>query len=155
VNAEQRQVVIHKLQEKLRILKGRTIGLLGLAFKPDTDDLRDAPSLQIAERLHELGARVKVYDPIAMKACKEQFPRLKVRYCDSADEVAVEADALVVVTEWAAFRKLNLAKLAATMNNPILVDGRNLFQPEDALAAGFDYTGIGRSNNTLAAASVE
>ena len=89
MNAAQRQMVIQKLQEKLFILKGRTIGLLGLAFKPDTDDLRDAPSLQIAERLLQMGARVKAYDPIAMHACREQRPDLKIRYCDTAQEVAV------------------------------------------------------------------
>ena len=118
--------------------------MLGLAFKPDTDDLRDAPSLHIAERLMQMGARVKAYDPIAMQACKEQRPDLKIRYCDSAQELAAESDALVVVTEWNEFRGIDLAELAKQMSNPILVDGRNIYQPEAAIAAGFDYTGIGR-----------
>ena len=144
VNSEQRMVVIHKLQDRLQILKGRTIGLLGLAFKPDTDDLRDAPSIQIAERLCQLGARVKVYDPVAMQCCKEQYPHLKVRYCDSAMDVAVGADALVLVTEWSEFQELDLGKVASLMNTPILVDGRNFFSPEQASAAGFEYSGIGR-----------
>jgi UDPglucose 6-dehydrogenase len=144
VNTAQRQMVIQKLQEKLYILKGRTIGLLGLAFKPDTDDLRDAPALHIAERLLQMGARVKAYDPIAMKACRELHPDLKIRYCDSPREVAEESDALVLVTEWNEFRRLPLEELARSMAKPILVDGRNLFQPETAIAAGFDYTGIGR-----------
>jgi UDPglucose 6-dehydrogenase len=144
VNAAQRQLVIQKLQEKLHILKGRTIGLLGLAFKPDTDDLRDAPSLQIAERLTQMGARVKAYDPIAMKACRREHPDLKIRYCDSPREAAADADALVVVTEWQEFRSLDLRSLAAVMASPILVDGRNIFQPQAAAAAGFDYAGIGR-----------
>jgi UDPglucose 6-dehydrogenase len=144
VNSAQRQMVIQKLQEKLFILKGRTIGLLGLAFKPDTDDLRDAPSLHIAERLIQMGARVKAYDPIAMNACREQRPDLKIRYCDSALEVASEADALVVVTEWNEFRGLDLPGLAAVMPKPFLVDGRNIFRPEQAVAAGFDYSGVGR-----------
>ena len=145
VNCEQRQMVIQKLQEKLRILKGRTIGLLGLAFKPDTDDLRDAPSLHIAGRLLPMGARVRAYDPIAMPACRKQYPDLKIRYCDSPEELASGADALVLVTEWREFRDLDLAKLARSMAKPVLVDGRNLYHPEAALAAGFDYTGIGRS----------
>ena len=81
-------MVIQKLQEKLFILKGRTIGLLGLAFKPDTDDLRDAPSLHIAERLLQMGARVKAYDPDRDAACREQHPDLKIRYCDTAAELA-------------------------------------------------------------------
>lgn len=145
VNVAQRQMVVQKLQEKLFILKGRTIGLLGLAFKPDTDDLRDAPSLHIAERLVQLGARVKAYDPIAMRACRELYPELKIRYCESPREVARGADALVLVTEWKEFATLPLAELAGLMAKPVLVDGRNVFQPEAAAAAGFDYTGIGRS----------
>ncbi len=144
VNAAQRHMVIQKLQEKLFILKGRTIGLLGLAFKPDTDDLRDAPSLHIAERLLQMGARVKAHDPIAMQASREQRPDLKIRYCESALELAEDSDALVVITEWDRFRSLELAALAQAMAKPVLVDGRNIFDPEAAAAAGFDYCGIGR-----------
>jgi UDPglucose 6-dehydrogenase len=144
VNAAQRQMVIQKLQERLQILKGRTIALLGLAFKPDTDDLRDAPALDIAERLLRMGARVRAYDPIAMDACREQHAELKIRYCGSAAETAQGADALVVVTEWREFRDLDLASLAKSMTKAILVDGRNVFRPETAIAAGFEYTGIGR-----------
>jgi UDPglucose 6-dehydrogenase len=153
VNQEQRQMAIQKLQEKLRILKGRTIGLLGLAFKPDTDDLRDAPSLYIAGRLLSMGARVRAYDPIAMPACRKQHPDVKIRYCDSVEELASGADALVLVTEWQEFRHLDLVKLARSMATPVLVDGRNLFPPEAALAAGFDYTGIGRSIRSRITAS--
>jgi UDPglucose 6-dehydrogenase len=155
VNAAQRQMVIQKLQEKLFILKGRTIGLLGLAFKPDTDDLRDAPSLHIAERLLQMGARVKAYDPVAMSACREQRPDLKIRYCESARDVAAEADALVLVTEWREFRDLDLAELARSMTRPVLVDGRNLFSPAAAAAAGFDYTGIGRPGPSTAGQAAE
>ena len=133
MNAAQRQLVIQKLQEKLFILKGRTIGLLGLAFKPDTDDLRDAPSLHIAERLLQMGARVKAYDPIAMSACREQRPDLKIRYCESAQDLAAEADALVLVTEWDGVRRLDLAALARAMSTrhpggrpqPVLAGGRH------------------------------
>lgn len=144
VNQMQRLLVIQKLQEKLFILKGRTIGLLGLAFKPDTDDLRDAPALQIAERLLKMGARVRAYDPIAMDACREQHPDLRIVYCNDALSVAEEADAIVLVTEWAEFSKLDLVKLASRMVQPVLVDGRNLFHPQSAADAGFDYVGIGR-----------
>ena len=144
VNRAQRQLVIQKLQEKLFILKGRTIALLGLAFKPETDDLRDAPSLQIAERLLQMGARVKAYDPIAMKACRESYPALRIQYCPSAEDAAQDADALVLVTEWKQFAALDLRILAARMSRAILVDGRNLFDPEAARQAGFDYCGIGR-----------
>jgi UDPglucose 6-dehydrogenase len=144
VNAAQRVMAIQKLQEKMYILKGRTIAVLGLAFKPDTDDLRDAPSLFIIERLLQLGARVKAYDPIAMDACRAQRAELKIKYCDSAIECVRDADALVVVTEWDEFRRLELPVLAAAMNTAILVDGRNIFSPDEAAAAGFEYAGIGR-----------
>jgi UDPglucose 6-dehydrogenase len=144
VNAAQRHVVIQKLLEKLFILKGRTIALLGLAFKPDTDDLRDAPSLTIAERLMQMGARVKAYDPVAMPACREHHPELRIQYCNSTMEAATDADALVLVTEWDEFRELNLAQVARVMARPVLVDGRNIFDPTTARHSGFDYTGIGR-----------
>ena len=146
VNRLQRQVVIQKLQEKLYILKGRTIALLGLAFKPNTDDLRDAPSLQIAEKLIQMGARVRAYDPIAMDACREQNPALRICYCNDALSAAEHADALVLVTEWPEFGNLNLADLAGRMNSAVLIDGRNMFSPEKARSCGFEYAGIGRSN---------
>ena len=146
VNRLQRQVVIQKLQEKLFILKGRTIAMLGLAFKPNTDDLRDAPSVQIAEKLIRLGARVRAYDPVAMHACKEQYPDLKLQYCTSAAHAAEQADAVLLVTEWPEFGLLDLADLAKRMKTAVLVDGRNQFSPEAARAAGFDYAGIGRGN---------
>ncbi|MGI8992395.1 MAG: UDP-glucose dehydrogenase family protein [Bryobacteraceae bacterium] len=145
VNRVQRQLVIQKLQEKLFILKGRTIALLGLAFKPNTDDLRDAPSLQIAEKLLQMGARVRAYDPIAMGACREQHPDLRISYATDPVTIADKADALVVVTEWPQFKDLDLSDLAKRMSRAILVDGRNLFDPETARRAGFDYTGIGRA----------
>ena len=113
VNTAQRQMVIQKLQEKLFILKGRTIGLLGLAFKPDTDDLRDAPSLYIAERLLADGRTGESLRPDRHGCLPRSSGRdLKIRYCDSARELAEEADALVVVTEWSEFRDLDLAALA-------------------------------------------
>ncbi len=145
VNRQQRHLVIQKLQEKLYILKGRTIGLLGLAFKPNTDDLRDAPSLQIADKLMQMGARVRVYDPVAMQACREQNPGLRVMYCPDAATLAAKADALVLVTEWPEFKLLDLTDLASRMAHPVLVDGRNLFDPDTARRAGFDYAGIGRA----------
>jgi UDPglucose 6-dehydrogenase len=144
VNVAQRSMVIAKLQEKLYIMKGRTIGVLGLAFKPDTDDLRDAPALYLIEKLLAMGARIKAHDPVAMEACKAQNPGLKIKYCENAEEVADDADALLLTTEWRQYRQLDLADLAKRMNKAVLVDGRNVFNPDEAIAAGFDYTGIGR-----------
>ena len=154
VNRLQRQIVIQKLQEKLYILKGRTIALLGLAFKPNTDDLRDAPSLQIAAKLIQMGARVRAYDPIAMDACRTQNPSLRISYCHDALSAAEHADALVLVTEWPEFAGLNLSELASRMNRTVLVDGRNLFHPARAREAGFDYSGIGRSTRAAVARTV-
>lgn len=144
VNRAQRHVVIQKLQQKLFILKGRTIGLMGIAFKPDTDDVRDAPSVQIAEQLLRMGARVKAYDPIAMSSCRQSHPDLKIHYCESPLELAAEADALVLVTEWKEFSTLDLGELARCMTRPVMVDGRNFLDPDAAIRAGFDYCGIGR-----------
>jgi UDPglucose 6-dehydrogenase len=155
VNAAQRQMVIQKLQEKLYILKGRTITLLGLAFKPDTDDLRDAPSIQIAERLLQAGARIKAHDPVAMPACAAEWPDLKIRYCETPEEAAADSDALVVITEWEQFRDLDLARLSGLMATRILVDGRNIFSPDQAIAAGFDYTGVGRAGRNRNARSAQ
>jgi UDPglucose 6-dehydrogenase len=150
VNKCQRQIVIQKLQERLFVLKGRTIGLLGLAFKPRTDDLRDAPSLTIAARLVQMGARVRAYDPIAMRACRQQYPDLPVQYCESVAELARGLDALVVVTEWDEFRKLDLCAIAQLMARAVLIDGRNQFDATEARRAGFDYTGIGYGLRSLA-----
>ncbi len=149
VNYCQKKLVIQKLQEKLFVLKGRTVGLMGLAFKPETDDLRDAPSLTIASRLLQIGARVKAYDPVAMNACRQQHPDLKIQYSRSVEEMAEGADALVLVTEWKEFGTLDLASLAPRMARPILIDGRNLFDPAAAYRAGFDYAAIGRGSPVI------
>ena len=144
VNRRQRQIALQKLQAELKIIKGKTIGLLGLAFKPETDDLRDAPALDIARELLARGARVKVYDPIAMDACRKQHADLKVEYAEDALQLADECDALVVVTEWEQFRSLPFEQLGECMRNRLIVDGRNLLDAEAAQRAGFTYRGIGR-----------
>lgn len=144
VNQRQRHVALQKLQAELKIIKGKTIGLLGLAFKPETDDLRDAPALDIARELLTRGARVKVYDPIAMEACRKQHPDLKVEYAENILQLAEECDALVVVTEWEEFRYLELEQLGEVMRTKFIVDGRNVLDPEAVQQAGFTYRGIGR-----------
>ncbi|MDX2040896.1 MAG: UDP-glucose/GDP-mannose dehydrogenase family protein [Acidobacteriota bacterium] len=144
VNKRQRHVPVLKLQEALKIIKGKTIGLLGLAFKPDTDDIRDAPALEIARELLEMGARVKAYDPIANEACARQYPDLKIEYVANAISLAEDCDAIVIVTEWEEFQYLDLAKVGEAMNGKVLVDGRNVLDPAAVEAAGFKYRGIGR-----------
>jgi UDPglucose 6-dehydrogenase len=143
VNARQRRQVIAKLQRDLRTLKGKRVALLGLTFKPNTDDLRDAPSLEIAELLHSLGSRVVGYDPVAGKAAVGLSPELKVVF-DPYDALR-GAHAAVVVTEWEEVRALDLEVAASVMEAPrLLVDGRNVIDSEAAAAAGLLYRGFGR-----------
>jgi len=144
VNKRQRHVPVQKLQEALKIIKGKTIGLLGLAFKPNTDDLRDAPAIEIASELIEMGARVKAYDPIANDVCRRQHPELKIEYAADALALAEDCDALVVITEWEEFRYLDLNQIGEVMNSKVLIDGRNLLDPRAVEEAGFKYRGIGR-----------
>jgi UDPglucose 6-dehydrogenase len=139
-NQRQRLRVVDKLQQTLKILKGKTIGLLGLTFKPDTDDLRDAPALDIIAELHRLGARVKAYDPI-VETLPEAVP---VTLVNTATTLAYGCDALVLVTDWADFQDLDYTDLAGRMANPIFIDGRNCLDPQRLEAAGFYYQGIGR-----------
>ena len=144
VNGRQRHVAVQKLQETLKIIKGKTIGLLGLAFKPETDDLRDAPALTIAQELLEIGARIRAYDPIAVAVCREQHPGLKVEYASSAVDLAADCDAVVIVTEWEEFRNLDPEQLGAVMRNRVVIDGRNVLDREAFIRAGFAYRGVGR-----------
>ncbi|NWF61640.1 MAG: nucleotide sugar dehydrogenase [Fischerella sp.] len=138
VNKRQRLLAIEKLQQVLKILKGKTIGLLGLTFKPDTDDLRDAPALDLLEELTRLGAKVKAYDPIISHL------EADVTLVTDPEQLAQGCDALVLVTDWQHFRNLDYAKLAELMTNPVMIDGRNFLNPEDMAKAGFYYVGIGR-----------
>lgn len=144
VNYHQRQRLIQKLQETLKILKGKTIGLLGLAFKPNTDDLRDAPALDVARQLLKMGARVKAYDPIAMSACRSQHPDLELHYAESIEDLAVGCDALVLMTEWEDFQTMDLAMIRGLVRTPVLLDARNALSPEACENVGFQYLGVGR-----------
>ena len=145
VNYKQRDLVIKRLQEKLKIIKGKKIGLLGLAFKPNTDDLRDAPALDIARGLLKLGAQVKATDPIAMPNCKKQNPDLGITYAETIEELVEGLDALVLVTEWKEFRDLDMKAIKAKMNGNLFIDGRNQYEPEKIRSLGFEYVGMGRS----------
>lgn len=143
VNQHQRLVALEKLQQELKILKGKTIGLLGLTFKPDTDDMRDAPSLTLIEQLNRLGARVKAYDPIVSQSgLRDGLSGVIVE--TDPERLADACDALVLVTDWKQFKDLNFAKMAQLMNTPILIDGRNFLDQKVMEEAGFRYQGIGR-----------
>jgi UDPglucose 6-dehydrogenase len=146
VNERQRKRVIGKLQRELHTLKGKRVALLGLSFKPNTDDLREAPSLQIAELLDSLGARVVCYDPVAgKKAASNKLLAGSMKVVYDPYEALSEAHAVVVVTEWEEFRELDLERMAALMRKPpLLVDGRNALDPKEVRAAGIRYRGLGR-----------
>jgi UDPglucose 6-dehydrogenase len=144
VNERQRKKVVHKLQQGLRTLKGKRVALLGLAFKPDTDDLREAPSLEIARALASLGARPVGYDPVAGKAAARLSPETRVVF--DPYEALEGSHAAVVVTEWEEVRDLDLGMAASVMEEPrLLVDGRNAIDPRAARAAGLLYRGFGRA----------
>nr|AAO84909.1 putative UDP-glucose dehydrogenase [Microcystis aeruginosa] len=142
-NKRQRTIAIEKLQQELKILKGKTVGLLGLTFKPDTDDMRDAPALTMIEQLNRLGAKVKAYDPIVSQSGLSHGLSGVIIESDP-ERLADGCDALVVVTEWQEFLRLDYGKMAKTMREPVLIDGRNFLDPAVVTAAGFRYLGIGR-----------
>jgi UDPglucose 6-dehydrogenase len=142
VNELQKRRVVNKLKKHLGSLVGKRVALLGLAFKPHTDDMREATSVVLAARLQGEGAHVRAYDPVAEDQARQLVPGVEI--CDSALDVLNEADAVVLVTEWPEFAEIDLAEARRRMKNPILVDGRNLLVPEKVRAAGFVYEGIGR-----------
>ena len=142
INNEQMLRVVTKLEEVLWNLKDKEIGVLGLAFKPNTDDMRFAPSITIIRELQKHGAKIRGYDPVAMERARTVMP--DIRYCSDAYEVAKDADAIVLVTEWDEFRKLDLERVKNAMRQPVFLDGRNVFEPEEMKKRGFIYTGIGR-----------
>ncbi|MDJ0618916.1 MAG: UDP-glucose/GDP-mannose dehydrogenase family protein [Calothrix sp. MO_192.B10] len=143
VNERQRLIALEKLQQVLKILKGKTVGLLGLTFKPDTDDLRDAPALNLIEQLNRLGAKVKAYDPIISQTGMRHGLSGVVVETD-AERLADGCDALVLVTEWEQFSNLDYPKMAQLMTHPVVIDGRNFLDPETMVRAGFQYVGVGR-----------
>ena len=145
VNYTQREWMVEKLLNELKILKGRTIALFGLAFKPNTDDLRDAPALDIATRLIQRGAKVKAHDPIALENARRYFGDLGIHYYDDPVEAAADADAIILITNWADYRKLNWSEIREKVRIPLILDGRN-FLPEDQLEQiGFTVIGVGRA----------
>jgi UDPglucose 6-dehydrogenase len=142
INRDQRMLVIDKLREILDELPGRVVGMLGLSFKPNTDDMRDAPSIDIAKVLLAAGAEVRAYDPAAIERARTLLP--EVEFLKDAYQVAAGADAIVLVTEWNEFRQLDMARVKQLMRHPVVVDGRNIYDPVAMRNLGFTYRGIGR-----------
>jgi UDPglucose 6-dehydrogenase len=144
-NQRQRLLAIEKLQQVLKILKGKTVGLLGLTFKPDTDDMRDAPAIDLIEQLTRLGAKVKAYDPMYLpgESAEHNLPS-QLTLAASPEALAKDCDALILVTDWPMFQQLDFSQLAAQMTRAILIDGRNCLNSTAIAQAGFDYIGMGR-----------
>lgn len=142
INCRQRDRVVEKLLQELKILKGRTIGLLGLAFKPNTDDLREAPAIEIAQKLIDRGVRVKAHDPIAMERFQREHQGMGVQLCRTACELAESCDALVLITEWNDYRDLDWEIIARKMRYPFLLDGRHALEREKLTRAGLHYVSI-------------
>jgi UDPglucose 6-dehydrogenase len=142
INRYQRRRVVHQLREWLCGLDQRTVGLLGLSFKPNTDDMRSAPSIELAHLLCNEGAHVRAYDPAAMENARRVLPQ--VRLCEDPYQVAADADALIVITEWNEFKQLDRARLREAMRQPYLIDGRNIYDAEEMTRLGFVYWGMGR-----------
>lgn len=145
INDEQPLYFVGKMRDALDGLEGKRIAILGLSFKPNTDDLREAKSLQIIAALLAEGAEVRAYDPIAMPKARAIFPQ--ITYCENAYDAAADCDAVAVVTEWNEFRQINLEKLRQAMRRPLLFDGRNIYNPQKVKQAGLEYYGIGRAAN--------
>jgi UDPglucose 6-dehydrogenase len=150
INQDQRRLVVDKLVSLLGGLRGATVGILGLAFKVNTDDMRDAPSVDIIRWLLAQGASVRAYDPVATETAQQALAGLDVTYCKTSYEVAEGADALVLVTEWNEFKSLNMQRLRDSMHRPVLVDGRNLYEPAEMQRLGFTYRGMGRASGNAA-----
>ncbi|EKE16410.1 MAG: hypothetical protein ACD_11C00018G0046 [uncultured bacterium] len=143
VNAAQKARMVKKIRDAMGGSEaGKIIGVLGLTFKPETDDLRDSPALTILPALHEKGARIQVHDPQGMEEAKKDFPYFS--YKENAYEVCRGADAVVLMTEWNQYRALDLEKIKSLMRNPVFVDLRNVYDPGKMKAAGFHYVGVGR-----------
>jgi UDPglucose 6-dehydrogenase len=142
INNDRRRAMVDRMREMLGGLSGRTIGLLGLSFKPNTDDLREAPALEIAERLLAEKAIVRAYDPVSMPHAAELLPR--VTMAANAYDLAADADALMVCTEWNEFKQLDLGRVRDGMRQPVLLDGRNLYEPAEMARLGFRYLAVGR-----------
>jgi UDPglucose 6-dehydrogenase len=146
INTDRVGAFVDKIKKALWILKDKKIALLGLSFKPETDDIRNAPSISLVKSLLEEGASLSLYDPKAMDNMKRLFPedRSRILYMDSPYQAAEGANALLLVTEWEEFQNIDLSKIKKHMANPILVDGRNFFDPERVRELGFEYYSIGR-----------
>ena len=144
VNKRQRVNFANSIKKVLKKIKGETVCIWGLSFKPNTDDIREAPAMEIIKALQKAGYKIQVYDPIAMENAKKDLPKIKIKFCESAKEAAKGADVLALVTEWPEFSEIDMSEIIKVVRNPIIIDGRNLFEPQEMRKIGFEYYGIGK-----------
>jgi UDPglucose 6-dehydrogenase len=147
INDDRRTMAVDHIKELVGDLKGKVIGFLGLSFKPNTDDMRDAPSITIAQYLQSEGATIKAYDPVAMDIAGPLLPGVEMM--PDPYTLAQDCDALVVLTEWNEFKQLDKPRLRDQMRRPVLYDGRNLYEPDEMVKSGFIYRGVGRGYNGM------
>src|SRR6185436_13803571 len=153
VNARMQQRAVDKVVEALAgEPRGRTVAVLGLSFKPGTDDIRESPAMTVVRGLLARGARVRVFDPVAMELARRELPPEGVTYCEDAYDAASGAEALVLATEWNEFRLLDLDRLRRQLASPVVVDLRNVWDPAKMKERGFAYTCVGRTPEALVTA---
>jgi UDPglucose 6-dehydrogenase len=157
INLQRTTLFLKKVRRAVWVLQGKRIGVLGLAFKGGTDDIRESPALRVVKGLLDDGAKLRAYDPKAMDAVRREIPERtgSLEYCNSAYDAAREADALLILTDWDDFRQLDLARLREVMEVPLIIDGRNLLNPEAVRAAGFEYLDMGRSTRGQKSATAQ
>lgn len=144
INQQQKALILKKLKETLWVIKDKTIGVLGLSFKPDTDDIRGAPAIDIIKNLEAEGAKIKVYDPQAMQKAKQVLK--KVKFCDDSYSACEGSDCLLILTEWDEFKGLDFTRIKKLLKRPLIVDGRNIYDIEAMQKTGFTYISVGRKN---------
>jgi UDPglucose 6-dehydrogenase len=147
VNTKQRAIMVRKILHSLDGAEGKNVAILGLAFKPNTDDIREAPALEIIRALIKEGVKVRAFDPAAMAEARKVLKG--IRFCDDAYDTAQHADAVVLITEWNEFRNLDLVRLRQMVRNPVFIDLRNVYDEQRMKQAGFRYVGVGRGIKTV------
>lgn len=143
VNQQQKSLFLNKIKDNLWVIKHKTIGVLGLSFKPNTDDIRQAPSIEIISALLKEGASIKAYDPQAMEKTKQVVSKA-VKFCRDPYQVCIGSDCLLIITEWDEFKELDFLKMKKLLRRPLIIDGRNIYEPKSLKKMGFTYVGIGR-----------
>jgi UDPglucose 6-dehydrogenase len=141
-NERQRRAMIPKIEKLVGDLKGKQIGVLGLSFKPETDDMRESPAIDIIKEIQSRGAKVRAFDPVAMEEAKHCLP--DIEYADDEYDAIKDADALIIITEWNQFRALDMQKVKQLLKQPKIADLRNIYEPKEMRDLGFEYVGVGR-----------